>query len=315
MNPRIGRSIGKAGLMLRKNIPNITTAASIVGVVGTGVLSARAAYKSVKAVEEHKKTMEQLRANKNSFETDKEYNKEVASVYKNTAIQMAKVYWPAALAGGLTIAGIFTTNKVHKKRYLTMAGMYTTIAAAYSEYRKRVSDKYGEEAERELYFGTKKEEVVTVETDKKGKEKTNVEVVTKPGKTDSTDFSVYYFDINDKLWYYGRPELTYYYLMNVQNNLNQLLRTRGYLFLNEVLRALDKPEVPEGQLIGWIFDENKGETDNCVDFGLKEGTENFDLFMSGKNQFVYITLNHDGTIYDKFPSFDRLWKRHSSRRV
>ena len=314
MNPRTSRRINRLGLTVKKNIPNITTIASAVGVIGTLILSARAAYKSVKALEEHKKDIEQLHANKNSFEDVKEYNKEVVVVYKNTAKEMIKQYWPAALCAGLTVAGILATNSIHRKRYLTIAGMYSAVYTAYNEYRKRVEDKYGYEAERELYYGTQKEEIITVETDKKGKEKTKVETISKPGLDDPAH-GLLLIEVGDKAWFYNRPESTYYYLLNAQEFLTQTLRTKGYLFLNDVLRALEKPEIPEGQIIGWIYDETKDDTDNCVDFGLKSGTENFEFFMSGKNEFVYLTLNHDGTIYDKFPSFDRIWKRNDARRI
>ncbi len=315
MNPRIGRSLNRLGITLKKNAPEITTVLSAIGVIGTGVLSARAAYKSTKAINEHREVMEQLRANKENFDDNKEYNKEVAVVYKNTAIEMLKVYWPAAVCSGLTIAGIFTTNAVHRKRYFTMAGMYASVSAAYKEYRKRVSEKYGEETERELYYNVKREELVTVETDKKGNEKTKVDIVMSPNVVDNSDYSLFLLKPGDKVWYYNRPDLTYYKLKGYEAVLTQMLRSRGYLFLNEVLRTLELPEIPEGQVIGWVYDEDKSDTDNCVDFGLKDGTENFEFFMNGKNEFLYITMNHDGTIYDKFPSFDRFWKRNSSGRV
>jgi len=315
MNLKIGRSVGKLGLTLRKNLPAILTFASAAGVVGSVVLTAKAAYKSVPKIEEHKDTMERLRANKDNFEDVKEYNREVVSVYKNTAIEMVKAYWPAALVTSLTMAAIFTNNSVNKKRYLTMVGMYSAMSTAYNEYRKRVADKYGEDAERDLYYNLKREEVVTVETGKNGKEKTKVEVVVSPQQVTDPNFSLYLIDPHDKCWFYRKPEMTLLYLQKTQEFLTQHLHARGYLFLNEVLRALDKPEVPEGQVIGWVYDENKAEGDNRVDFGLVPGTENYDFFMNGKNDFVYITLNHDGTIYDKFPSFDRLWKRDVTRRV
>lgn len=315
MNPKIGRMIGRFVMTFKKNLPEITAGLSALGVIGTAVLSARSAYKSVPKLEEHREKMEQLHAAKDCFDDPKEYNKEVLTVYKDTGVEMVKSYWPAGVAVMFTLAGIFTSNSLHRKRYFGMAGLCSTIMAAYNEYRERVRDQYGEDAERDLYLGIKREEVVTVETDKKGKEKTKTEIVVKPGEVDNPNFDVYLIDRNDKCWYYNRPELTYYYLLETQNCLTQMLRTRGYLFLNEVLRSLNKPECPEGQIIGWIYDENKGDTDNCVDFGLAEGTENFDLFMSGKNEYVYITLNHDGTIYDKFPFFDRIWGRKSTRRV
>lgn len=316
MNPKIGRSVGRFGLFIRKNLPTITAMASIFGVVGTGVLSARAAYKSVPSIEKHKENIEKVRSNKDNLE-NKEYNKAVVTVYKDTAKDLVKVYWPAAITMGLTVAGIFTTNTVHRKRYLTMAGMYTAAISAYKDYRDRVRAKYGEEVERDLYYNIEREEIITVETDKRGKEKTKVEVVMKPKSGLDETLSLLLFEPSkgNHYWYHGRPDMTYYYLHGREEILTQMLRTRGYLFLNEVLRELCQPEIPEGQMVGWIYDETKGDTDNCVDFGLKEGTENFDLFMSGKNDFVYLQLNHDGTIYDKFPFYDRVWKRNHARHV
>ena len=315
MNPKLTRAANKLVLTAKKNLPTILTIGSAAGAIASSVLAARAAYKSLPTIEKHKETMEQLRANKDTFETSKEYNKETALVYKDTAINLAKDYWPAAVALGLTLAGIFSTNKIHQKRYLTMASMYSAVTAAYGEYRKRVSAKYGEAAERELYLDLKEEEIVTVTTDKNGKEKNKVEIVKKPGLIDDPTFSLYLIDPNDKLWYRGRPDMTYYYLTEIQNDMTQTLRTRGYVFLNEVLRALQKPEIPEGQVIGWVYDESRPEDENRIDFGLEDGTENFEFFMNGKNEFVYITMNHDGTIYDKFPLFDRLWLRNNPRRV
>ncbi len=316
MNPKIGRTIGRFGLALRKHLPTITTVASSIGVIGTAVFSARAAYKSVPAIEEHKDILEQLRANKDGFDTEKEYNKEVVSVYKKTGVELLKSYWPAAVSSGLTIAGIFSTNSIHRKRYFAMAGMYTAVNAAYNEYRKRVSEKYGEDAERDLYLGLKREEIVTIETDKKGKEKTKTEVVVTPESTENPNYDVWLIDPSCKFWYKNHPEQTYYYLKHtVEADMTQLLRTRGYVFLNEVFRALELPEVPAGQYIGWIYDENKSETDNAIDFGLYEGTENFDFFISGKNEFVYIRFNHDGTILDKFEDYDRLHHRKRTKYI
>ena len=315
MNPNISRSVGKLGLLVRKNIPNITTVLSAAGAIGTAYLSARAAYKSVPTIDKHKKNIEQVHANKDRFETTKEYNKEVLTVYKGTAIDLAKVYWPAAASLALTLAGIFTTNQVHRNRYLTMAGMYSAVSTAYADYRKRVEAKYGSEVENDLYHDIRREEIVTVETDKKGKETAVTSFVTTPGIKDDPTHSTLYLDANSRCWHYGRPELTYYRLIEIQKFLTELLRTRGYLFLNEVYDALEEPEIPDGQFIGWLYDPDRGETDNCVDFGLEEGSENLELFLSGKNEYVYITFNHDGTIYDKFPFYDRVRKRNDARRV
>ncbi len=315
MNPKTIRTIRKFGLMVKKNIPTIISFASAGGVIVTGIFSARAAIKSSPVIEEYKEKMELLKSNKETFENQKEYKKEVFSVCKDTAVGVAKQSWPAVTAAGLTVFGILKSDRMHRMDYAKMAGMYATLFAGYTEYRKRVAEKYGSEAEKDIYYDMQREEIVTVETDKKGKEKTKVETIFKPGFEHDANYTTWLIDTNDKLWYWRKPELTKYYLDEQQRFLTDLLQSRGFVFLNEVLRALHKPEIPEGQFIGWVYDEDKATGDNYIDFGLVPGTENYDLFMSGKNEFVYITLNHDGVIYDKFPRFDRVWKRNNAGRV
>lgn len=320
MNPKIGRSIGRIALSFKKNLPTITAVASGVFATASTVSAAVAAYKSVPTIEEHKRKIEQLRANKDKFDDVKEYNKAVAVVYRDTGLGLAKVFWVPAASLGFTLAGIFASDSIHRKRYITMAGMHAAVSTAFSEYRKRTRDRFGEDVERELYLNMNTEEVVTVETDRKGNEKTKLEIVKKPTMEYDATYSLFLIEPKDKCWYYGRPDMTMLYLNKKQEMLTQKLRSQGFLFLNDVLDALEKPLIPEGQFIGWLYDPDRGKDDNCVDFGLNPDSpfydpENVELFLSGKNEYLYISMNHDGTMYDKFPFYDRIWVRNDARRV
>ena len=86
------------------------------------------------------------------------------------------------------------------------------------------------------------------------------------------------------------------WLRGQQNILNDILHTRGHVFLNEVYDALGFPHTPQGAVLGWI----DGEGDNCIDFGLyDQNKENVRRFVNGVDNVIMLEFNHDGVIWDK----------------
>ena len=152
---------------LQKALPIILGATSAAGVIATGVLSARAGYKTAPMIKSHKETMEHIRASKDSIDS-KEYNKMVFDEYKLICKACVKVYGWAFLTGAVTVAEIIVSNKFlrdYQKKYMGVVSLYTGLSAAFAEYRQRVVDRYGKEAEFEIHTGVKKEEIVDVVTD------------------------------------------------------------------------------------------------------------------------------------------------------
>lgn len=86
------------------------------------------------------------------------------------------------------------------------------------------------------------------------------------------------------------------FLSMVQTHASNQLRTRGYLFLNEVYRMIGKYNNgqqiynPQGQIVGWLYDPNNESLSNCVKFGLDK--------MQG-DRSVVLHFNVDGPIIDK----------------
>ncbi len=291
-----------SGLRIKNKSPEIISALSCIGVIATGISSVLGYKKSLAVTEQHNALMEDLREKKDEIAED--YGKEVTKTYLKTAVGYVKAYGPTIVTAGLTITGIYASNKKLRKRCVELGAAYSGARAAFASYRERVAEKYGKEAESELYHGVKRTEVVETVIDKKGREKVNVEVTHEPIHAPNVD--VIFLDSTNPYWRYKAPNVTYYYIKQQQTNFTEKLRRVGYVFVNEVREAFNLEPIPEGQLVGWVFDD---EGDNFIDFGLEEGTENFDLFISGKNEFVYLNLNHDGLIYEKFPQFDRVGKR------
>ena len=138
------------------------------------------------------------------------------------------------------------------------------------------------------------ENVVTIKLDEV-KTKGNVE----PVDRDLYSVSPYARWFNEKcLAWTKNPEQNLYYLHHQQVYANEMLRARGYLFLNEVYDMLGIPKTKAGQVVGWIYDENNPIGDNCVDFGLLN-TRN-ENFVNGYEKSVLLDFNVDGMILDRF---------------
>lgn len=87
------------------------------------------------------------------------------------------------------------------------------------------------------------------------------------------------------------------FLREQQNYANELLKSKGHLFLNEVYELLGIPRTEAGTIVGWIYNEENPNGDNYVDFGLynlcNDGQINF---INGYNNTVLLDFNVDGNI-------------------
>lgn len=87
------------------------------------------------------------------------------------------------------------------------------------------------------------------------------------------------------------------FLKEQQTFATDLLRSRGYLFLNEVYDMLGFPRSKAGQVVGWVYDEKNPIGDNKVDFRIFD--ERNSLFVNGYERSVLLDFNVDGCILDK----------------
>lgn len=92
------------------------------------------------------------------------------------------------------------------------------------------------------------------------------------------DESIVSFDPNVR-------ECNIMFLKQIEAYSNNALRVRGYLFLNEVYRALGLSETLYGQLVGWIYDE--------------KSRVQFEIFENTEKDYINIDFNVDGVILDK----------------
>lgn len=302
ISTKVSKVAGRTGLVVRKHSPEILLAAGIVGFVGTVILASKATLKAKEVLEAHEKQVEEIEEAKfvaeerpDEYDYDEDAYKIDCRVQNlKTAGNLLKLYAPAIALGGLSIACMITSRNITHKRYLAAVSAYNAVSEAFQAYRKRVVDEYGDKLDKHFRYGTvysSQTETDTDENGKKVKKKIDVEE-TNLGKP--SDVAVF-FDSTNRNWDQN-PNFSMMFLRSQQNYLNDLLHTRGHVFLNEVYDALGFKHTQVGSIVGWI----DGLGDSYIDFGLYDKhEENVRRFVNGDENCILLDFNHDGVIWDK----------------
>ena len=114
---------------------------------------------------------------------------------------------------------------------------------------------------------------------------------------DSTNVSMYARFFNESCPGWSKnSEYNMVFLREQQNYANNLLKSRGHLFLNDVYDMLGIARSKAGQCVGWIYNTENPQGDNYVDFGLYD-SQNID-FINGHSTIALLDFNVDGMILD-----------------
>ena len=288
----IGCKLGKAGLMLKKHEPEILAFVGAASTITGAVLACKATLKVTEVLEEHKTTVDTIHKTANNKEYQEEYSREdekkdIRLTYFQTGIKIAKLYAPAIILGTLGIGAMFTSNNILRKRNVALMTAYTAIDKSFKEYRGRVVDKYGEEVDNELRYGTEVETITEVEIDPEtGKEKKVKKKVKVSDPNLHSDYAMY-FDKNSSAYCDTCYDYNLSMLRAAESYWTTLLQTRGYVTLNEVLNHIGIEGTKAGMVVGWYYDKHNPDSDDQIDLRINE---------------VYLD-NHDGT-YTKTITID-----------
>ena len=220
--------------------------------------------------------------------------REALKIYVNTSRSLIKLYWPTIAFSCGSMALILASHGILRKRYIGVAATANALNEAYMDYRKRVADFIGEDAEKILAMGG--ESVKNVKTvDENGEIQTlkDKNIVIKSGSKSPYEFDFNCFTAPDT--WSDNPTYIMCFLKAQQTYANDLLRARGHVFLNEVLDMLGLDRTPEGAVTGWF----KGVGDDYIDFGMTESyfpDYKLDTDLCKKN--IHFNFNVDGLIYD-----------------
>lgn len=299
-------AIGRGGLILKKYSPEILTAAGVIGTVGSTVLACKATLKVEDILDEAKKKSNLINAvhdgeiEVDAEYTDKDYSKDLLVNRTQTAVKLIKLYGPAISLGALSITAILGGQHILRKRNVAVMAAYKLCEESFNNYRSRVKDELGEEKDRQFYYGMTEETVKDKVKSKEGKTKT---VTKKVEKAPDHLYSQYarFFDEANINWDKS-PEQNMYFLKMVQNQMNDKLKARGHVFLNEVYDALGFDRSEAGQLVGWVWSNDNTAMeagDGYIDFGIFDGNDYAKrAFVNGDERSILLDFNIDGMIYD-----------------
>lgn len=301
---KVTRVFGKAGLSLKKHSPELLVVGGVIGGITATVMACKATTKLSAITDKAKNDLEAIhRVMKNPELVNEEYTvedgkKDLTIVYAHTALDIAKLYGPAALVGGLSITAILTGHNIMRKRNFALAATCTAVEQAFGEYRGRVVERFGEELDRELRYNIKAKEIEEVIVNEDGTE-TTVKKTVNVAELDGYSIFARFFDDGCTGWD-KNPEYSLMFLKQQQKEANRKLKRQGYLFINDVYDMLGIPKTIEGQTHGWIYDEKNPVGDNQIDFGIYDyhRTKNRD-FVNGFERVILLDFNHDGNIMDK----------------
>lgn len=303
------RTFHKGIFVVKKHSPEILVVTGVIGTVASAVMACKATTKVSGIVEETKAELDKVQKSVKDGEittaegvlpyTEKDAKDDTKIIYVQTGLKYAKLYGPSVALGVLSIGAILAGHNILRQRNLATAAALTTVTNSFKEYRGRVIERFGKELDQELKYNIKKEEIEEVVVDDKGKEKIvkkTVDVI-EGDPNDISEFAVF-FDPSCIAWEKD-PELNMKFLKTQQAFLNDLLRKRGWVTLNEVYDAIGVNRTKAGMVVGWVYNEENPVGDNYIDFGLFNQTrEAVRRFVNKIEPVVLLDFNVDGNIYD-----------------
>lgn len=289
------RLISRALLHGRKASPTLLFAAGVVGVGASTVLACKSTLRledTLAQTQDHISKAKKLIAEQREDYTQQDYQRDMAIIYMRAGVAVCKLYAPSIIVGSLAIASLTGSHHILNRRYAALSAAYATVVESLDEYRKRVIAEVGEEKERELRYPLEPCEI-DVE-DEKGKLVSKT--VMKVGER-SVSMYARFFDSSSSSWS-PLPEYNVVFLRSQQNYLNDRLKAKGHVFLNEVYDALGIERTPAGAVVGWLW---KGDGDNYIDFGIfnrEMQPQHYDFF-TGRENAVLLDFNVDGEIWKR----------------
>ena len=284
----ITSKVGRQILTVQKNSPTLLFAAGVVGVVGTVVLASRATLKLDEILQDTEKKVELARTFEHEQYSEQDRRNDLVLIYIKTAGRVLRMYAPAIVLGGLSIAALTGSHVILSRRNVAITAAYAALDRGFKNYRGKVVKALGADQDREFMY--EMEGVTIVEEGENGPE---TRTVLQPTKNTHSIYGRYFDESSDNWNHQWNVNSTF--IRCQQNWANDMLQARGHLFLNEVYDMLGLTRTRAGAVVGWV----KGHGDGYVDFGIFQGDLfSAQRFINGHERSIFLDFNVDGIIYD-----------------
>lgn len=255
---------------LTKKQPTIMVIGGVILGVGTGIYASVQSTKLSKLKSKKEQDLKEIEEfepqGEEDYDEDDRAN-DIKIVKAKYVKDVVVLYSGPVILGALSVASILVGHGLLKKRYVALGTAYVALDTSFKNYRKRVADKYGEEAEEEIRYGItpgssgKTEEIV------EGKNKKEVPVNDLRLVDPTIKYSEYAVlfcpETSD---HYGESDFhNDFFIETEQAWANDVLRSQGYLFMNYVRERLGLNPTKAGQVVGWVYKKNNKTGDNYID--------------------------------------------------
>lgn len=126
---------------LKRHSSTILTTIGAIGVVATAVIAVKDTLKALRILDE----------------AEQEKGEELT--VKEKIVTAGPVYIPAIAVGVSTIACIFGANTLNKRNQAALMSAYALLDQSYKDYKRKVSDIYGKDADKKIIEEVAKEEL------------------------------------------------------------------------------------------------------------------------------------------------------------
>lgn len=293
----------KSEMKVRKHSPEILAGVGVVGVVGSFVMACKATTKLSDILDESKEQLDKIKEVVADPAYEDKYDEHDAKsdttiTYVQTGMKIAKLYAPSVILCASSLGCLLASNNILRKRNAALTAAYATIDKSFKEYRRRVSERFGDEVEKEIRYNIKAKEITTVDEDGNEVKETIKEIEVDPNSPESYSDYARFFDESCAAWQ-NDAEYNLTFLKAQQQYANDLLKARGRLFLNEVYRMLGIDETKAGQIVGWVYNPDNPIGDNFVDFGIYNmQRDRVRAFVNGYEPNILLDFNVDGVIWN-----------------
>lgn len=297
---KAGQILVKTKLGIKKHSPEIL----VVTGIGTGIVAAIIACKqTIKANDivagarkslQNIEDVKELAANNEVEYTEENEQEDRKTIGMQVAVGMVKTYALPVGLGILSITCILAGHHILKKRNVALAAAYSALSTDFMNYRKRVVDKYGKDVDFMLKNGLEKQIVANQVVDPETGEvkETKEEVLTYEGDKLS-QYARVFDEVGSTQWTPSADHNRAFLLME-QNYFNERIRTRGYIFLNEVYERLGFRPTKAGSVVGWVYQNADYEG---IDFGIFTAhTQKAAEFLEGTEPSIILDFNVQGDI-------------------
>ena len=284
----------KALFSLRKVAPELATVAGMAGIA----VSAIGLYK---AVQDSKDILDKVKEEVKHLEETGADPKNIKAVKIAGGIAVAKKVGPSAalaIASSATVLGVQHNMRQENRR---LSDAVTQTSLAYNALTKAVKEKLGDEEAEELIYNIRKatdEEVKEIEEQLPEEDRNDGEPKTYRISDDleitPSPYAVFFDETCNG--YTDDAEFNKNTLILLQARMNERLRRKGYLYLNEVYEALGVEKTEAGHVMGWRYaphDPNH-EGANTVDFNMWDIRSKANRrFINGYEPVVLLDFNVD----------------------